>query len=237
MQKLIALFVVVFLCVATLPALGSIFANPQVNNIVWLSTENVGGNSGGPFTGHLGLSYPNSGATWDTFCVEADGSLEYFAPNTNYTVLNTSANTATGTGNYVTNAAKWLYWMYGTNQLANYTNSYNDKTSLQEAIWHGVLGGGINGSSLNMTFDTTAQTWFAAAVTATGETWSGNKLTLEGTTWADADLVRVMNPGYYSGITEAQSQLYAIPEPASLIVWSLFMAGGSWLGMRVWRRR
>lgn len=240
MRKFTVLLVVVFLCVATLPAFGAIniFANPQVGDTVYFSTENAGDNSGGPFTGHLGS------VNWSTFCVEADGCDEYFSPNTLYTVLNTSAAKATGTGNFVTNAAKWLYWMYGTNQAAitgmidATTYTYNndlvdDRTSLQEAIWHGVLQGyGNTGQPLSTLMDNAAWAWYDTALAAIGGVGE-----LDDPNNPIYGLVRVVNPGYYSGQTEAQSQLYAIPEPASLFVWSLFMAGGSCLGMWVWRRR
>jgi hypothetical protein len=44
-----------------------------------------------------------------------------------------------------------------------------------------------------------------------------------------------MNPaaGGVSG-TQVQSMLYAVPEPATIMVWSLL--GASWLGMRIWRQ-
>jgi hypothetical protein len=42
--------------------------------------------------------------------------------------------------------------------------------------------------------------------------------------------------GFINSITDTFIQGTAVPEPASIIVWSLFGAG-SWFGMRVWRRR
>ncbi len=126
------------------PALGSvnIFANPQVGEQVVFTGGN-GVNDGGPFLGTL-----SDGSTWSTFCVEADGSVEWFVPGAQYNVLSTNAVTATASGNTVTNEAKWLYWQYGTNPSAitavvdGVVHTYDDsnlaKAELQEAIWKGV---------------------------------------------------------------------------------------------------
>jgi hypothetical protein len=42
--------------------------------------------------------------------------------------------------------------------------------------------------------------------------------------------------GFVNSITDTFIQTIVIPEPASIIVWSL-IGSGSWLGMRLWRRR
>jgi hypothetical protein len=222
----------VLLLVAVCPAFGSIFANPQVGESVVFYTMG-GGNGGGPFEGHLG-----SGTVWNTFCVEADGALEWFVPGATYNVLNTKVSTATSTGNTVTAEAKWLYWMYGTNwnaitgQIGSTTYTYNNdvasKTSLQEAIWHGVnrlIGGTLTDPPDAEPYDTVAQLWYDTAHDAI----------INGDTGM-LDYVYVVNPGYY-GTSQSQSMLYAcIPEPASFIIWSL-IAGGSMLGVLVLRRR
>jgi hypothetical protein len=234
MKKITTLFMVVatLLFMVVCPAFGSIniFISPHDLDTVSFKASGIsGGNSGGPFLGTL-----NNSSQWYTFCVESDGHVEYFAENVPYKVLNTSLNTATGSGNIVTNAAKWLYWMYGTDWSAfsvggyNYTDTFDDKTSLQLAIWHGVenpTGTPLAISAYNT--DLQAKKWFATATAAVSDP---NNLP------SFLNAVRVMNPGYYSGTTQAQSMLYAIPEPASIIVWSL-IATVCWLGVTAWRRR
>jgi hypothetical protein len=135
--------------------------------------------------------------------------------------------------------------MYGTNQsniqgtivtlTGTVTYKYDDsikadRTSLQEAIWHGVTlkGGGI----LSTPMDDAAWAWYNTASAAV----ASNPEFL--------NYVYVLNPGPAppgyappGSLGEAQSMLYAqIPEPASLIVWSL-IATISYLGVTAWRRQ
>ncbi len=236
MKKITSLMGVMtlLLLVAACPAFGSIniFADPQVNDTVVFYTMG-GGNGGGPFEGHL-----SGGTVWNTFCVEADGAVEWFVPGAQYTVLNTKLSTATTTGNTVTAAAKWLYWMYGTNPSAitgkvgqtqyTYDDSDLSKTYLQEAIWHGVtrlIGGTLTDPPDAEPLSSIASAWYDTAANAV----ASNPEFL--------NYVYVVNPGYY-GTSQSQSMLYAyIPEPASVIIWSL-IASGSMLGvLRIWRRR
>jgi hypothetical protein len=228
MKKIYLLAVIASLLLFTGPAFGSIdiWANAQVGDTVVLTQLSGYSNpdNGGPFYGTLG-----NGDTWYTFCVEADGGTEYFVPGTTYNVLNTSPNTATGTGNIVTNAAKWLYYMYGTNWAAiddGSGNVYNDTTQdridLQRAIWHGVT---LSDSTILTTpMDAIALGWYNTALAAV----------TSGADISYLSAIRVLNPGYYNYPTEAQSVLYAIPEPLSIIAWSLL---GLSVGLTYWFRR
>jgi hypothetical protein len=226
----------VLVLMAACPAFGAIniFANPQVGNTVSFTTEHMGGNNGGPFTGHLGT------LSWDTFCVEADGFQEVFTANVLYKVQTTTLDKAWGTGNVVNNVAKVLYWWWGTNQLTgfDYVN-WSNRTSLQLAIWHGVTNGvkpladidhAVNPSAYIM--DAQSITWYNAAA---GYVASHPNDPIYSS-------VRVVNPvtlGWNKGdydTGQVQSMLYAIPEPVSILVWSLIVGAGV-LGIVITRRK
>ena len=203
------------------------YANPQVGEQIILNytTEGAGWNSGGPFTATL-FHANNTQDVWTTFCVEAGQSDEDFNPGQTYQVLSTNLNVASDTGNYVTDAAKWLYYqsLHDPSLLVGYIpGDINSDSELQEAIWHGVLAGGVSGSPLDTNYDATAQTWFNAAAAAT-----------VGGAWADANLVRVINPAAldYSGGPQAQSQLYEtvpypdpVPEPSTIVLLGIIAIG------------
>ena len=110
------------------------------------------------------------------------------------------------------------------------------------------------------------QLWLSEGYTETeisGEGGINNLSAIEGTiatlltslgytgSWIPGDNVAVLEAygdnGYQSNGSPAQDQyvyiggagpsdLAPVPEPASFVIWSL-IAGWSWLGMRVWRRR
>jgi hypothetical protein len=235
---LISVLVGAFTFVAA-QALASIVTNqticPKVGDTVvfaaYDSDWGTGVNHGGPFIGTL------MGTTrWKTYCVEAGDYSEAMDFEVNYAVESIGLHTANNTRNYITNAAKWLYYQanHKPSSLANYSDTMPNKYLLQEAIWHAILGGGISGSSLDKAFETTAQTWFNAAVTATGETWNGNQMTSEGSNSDCANSVYVLNIVTSSG-TAVQSVLFEIPEPGAFLVWG-GLAAASWFGMRVSRR-
>jgi hypothetical protein len=241
MKKSSALVIASLLLMLACPAFGSIniFADPQKGQTVYFDTYPGGaGNSGGPYVGHL-----SNGNVWDTFCVEADGAVEWFVPGATYNVMSTQVKIATASQNTVTDAAKWLYWMYGTNQSAitgtyngnvySYTDGYDNRTSLQEAIWHGVIrkadGRTLTDPPNAEPMSDAAWAWYNTAASAVNNAPEF------------INYVYVVNPGPapqgYPGYGEAQSMLYAqTPEPVSIIVWSL-IATTSYLGVTVWRRQ
>ena len=215
--------VIACLLLVACPAFGDVihYANPSVGEpvVINYSPEGVSPDSGGPF---LAALYPTAGGTqqWTTFCVEADGHVEYFTPGATYQVYGTDPHVAPFTGNYVTDEAKWLYYqsLHDPAALAGYISAdLASDVDLQEAIWHGVLGGGIGGSPLSTPYDATAATWYDAAVTAVTAGW------------ADADSVRVITLTDGNG-SPAQSQLYEtqpslVPEPSMFILFGTGVVG------------
>ena len=191
---------------------------------------------GGPFMGTLG-----NGAAWTTFCVEADGGDENIVLGSTYTVSSLDPHVAKDTGNNVTDEAKWLYWQYGhgllpesfANLPVGTTWTVND---LQMAIWHGVwTKGGVRldmylADGKTSAYGPAAADLYELADAAFADTDPVRLAQAQ----AEADCVYVLNPasGGVNG-TQAQSMLYAVPEPATILVWSLL--GASWLGIRVWR--
>jgi hypothetical protein len=235
------------LFVATGPATASvnIYLNPVVGNTAsfaggagW-SAQAFYYAGGGPYYGGPFIGTLNTGASWTTFCVEADGGDERISLGPTYWVSNLDSHVAIATQNYVTDEAKWLYWQYG-NGLLPATLANNEGwtvNDLQVAIWHGVWAHGVVGTSLEMTlagggsaYGTAAQDLYGLAhdalTTGSGVAQAG----------AEANSVYVLSPadGGVNG-TQVQSMLYAIPEPATIVVWSL-LGAGTWLGMRVSRR-
>jgi hypothetical protein len=236
-KKLICLSVAIigFLSLVNLPVFGELisahYANPLVEGVNgeavvfdYIPDEGAGASRGGPFMGTL-YHADNTTNVWKTFCVEADGGEEDFNPGSTYKVWSTTPNVAKVTLNYITDEAKWLYYqsLHDPSLLVGYTGDLTSDNYLQQAIWHGVLKS--DSTPLDMPFDATAQTWFAAAQAAV-------------VNWDGADLVRVMNPADpgYDGSEgpQRQSMLYEVPEPSSFVLLGIASVG---LFAGVWRRR
>jgi hypothetical protein len=189
--------------------------------------------AGGPFQMTSGNS------VWTTFCVESDGATEYFNPGSTYTILGIDSHVATNTGNYITDAAKWLYYQLGhspSSVLAISDSSFSDLCSLQSAIWFltnkkpnsttsaSPLPGDANHLAVGL--DSTAVRLVGLAEAQNFSSSSEAK--------AQADRIWVINPGYY-GNNEAQSMLFeAVPEPASVAVWASVTGA---VGLMLVRRR
>ena len=139
-RSLVLLVITGILSLLAGPAIGDLIPiAPVVGDQVVLNVAADGGvNYGGPFIGTL---YPASGPSpsWTTFCVEADGYDVTFNPGQTYYVGGTSLNTASN-GNYVTDAAKWLYYQSQADPsalsvLGYVPSSLPSDSDLQEAIW------------------------------------------------------------------------------------------------------
>ncbi|MGO9113055.1 MAG: hypothetical protein ACLP9L_27805 [Thermoguttaceae bacterium] len=218
---------------------------------------------GGPFIGHLYLNPSSStavGAPWRTYCVEAgtNGGDQTFVPTTDYLVFSVTTDNAVDTNNFVSLAAKWLYNASVNGSLPGYTLTQAHEISLQEAIWqntyvnpfnsNGVSTGNASPVVLNTPADAQALAWSADAQAAVAAMYtsfatdgSGDYIGYNGLTAAGLGLdnsVKILNPSYTDGtgkVVQVQSMLYStVPEPASLIVWSVLGAGAA---MALRRRR
>jgi hypothetical protein len=252
MRQLSLLLVFVGVCLAAGSAFGSLthYAEPvpasQVVEFNYPTSSDgqgvaQGSTDGGPFTAQLydagtGLA---SGADWTTFCVEAGNHVEYFVPGTQYTFRITSGN-ATASGNLLTEKAKWLYYesLHNPGDLTYHGAAYTptsqaDNDALQEAIWHAVENpAGV--PLQDVTDDDQAMVYYNEALSAVGlSSAEGGSGELLGA-WDDVEMINPYPaPAGYTETGEAQTMLFEdtayenpVPEPVSLIVWSVLGAAG-----------
>jgi hypothetical protein len=221
MRKILVLLVTIgALSVFSQPVRASILLrDPQVGDTVQFWGQ--GDSSGGPFSATITYSGSGGGSTsWFTFCIEHD---EYIYNNgTVYGMDATDPWTmrqAVQTDNWVMDQAKWLFHEFNSGALSTYSSS-----RVQDAIWYFTRTGGENGARL----------WNGA----TAESWTLINLANANYANWDSSNVRIMNP-YREGnyhVNDAQSVLYeVIPEPATLIIWSLLGTLAITLGL--WRKR
>ena len=217
-------------------------------------------NGGGPFRA---LLTPES-VVWETYCVE-DGNgtaSESVSSGVTYTVESVASNPATKSGNFVSDYSKWLYYMAQANptQLSGYSNTLAWKMSLQAAIWHGVYHN--YGTLLSPDYQSLTSTagglgayysagaialWTQATNFALSGVASGSLLPSSSTadmgSWVNSSYVNIVNP-IDATSKSVQSMLYltpdaheAVPEPVSLIVWSVIGAGAAGMVLRPRRSR
>jgi hypothetical protein len=226
-RVLVLLFVVGVLSVFVQPATASLLLrDPQLGDTV--TFWDGGDSSGGPFTAQITYSGGTTTTKWSTFCVEKnewihvnDGTKYKMDPDGPWTERQTVAKQ-----NWVTDEAKWLFHEYNSGALSAYNGS-----RVQDAIWYYTHAGSEGGLSLwdgvsGRTSPQVAADW--VLINLAHNTMPNG--------WDSSD-VRILNPyleGNYGG-NHAQSCLYEVPEPATIIVWSL-LGAASWLGMRVVRR-
>jgi hypothetical protein len=235
---LIGLCVLVVLGLLVQPAVASIGPDPiAVGSSVKLdyaSGWTTAGN-GGPFTA------TTAGGSWLTFCIEDTPHPEYFVPGATYTVASKNNNTAALTNNVISNAGKWFYYEFRLAQtggsidagLATIVGSLTDVTKggvFQNVIW---------GETYNAGNDPNIAGGGAVGYLYTPGTGSlEDKIQTYIRNLSDlslADNVEVFNPtpapSGYPG--QAQTMLdIRVPEPASLIVWSVLGAGAASVAVR-----
>ncbi len=184
-----------------------------------------------------------------TFCAQLGEVIQF---DTTYYVVDIRGNQNSG-GDLINDFGQWVYYGYSGTLEANNAvpnrvpagtppnllDTQDEGGTIQWAIWAAL---GVDPAfDLNTTQQTLYDSWATPYATdcTPGHDWYDFKANNLGKdpvaiAWLDTD-------PYGSG--ESQDQmvivpggLYDIPEPASLIVWSL-LGAGSWLGLRVWRRR
>ncbi|MGO9109872.1 MAG: hypothetical protein ACLP9L_11620 [Thermoguttaceae bacterium] len=214
--------------------------------INYLNPSLPGDNSGGAFVvTDYNLGTRGIGVSWETFCIEAGNADEVFSPGASYildTTTGVQSNPATMTGNIVTDQAKWVYYQAITNpgKLTGYnalltSNFTVAESALQLAIWHGELAHGTGGlGSLGTPWDPSAP--LNGTQLQQEEYYANLWFNQAPTTWAYDSCVGVINPETgIDGNRSVQSQLYIaciVPEPVSLIVWSVLGAGAAGMALR-----
>ena len=178
-----------------------------------------------------------------TFCAETEDWIS-FTPGWYDVYGLVEQNSA---GRNLKGYAAWVYDIWAANEgTAGFTDA--EKISFQNAIWAGISfdASNTNGSEYYAKNTNNITDWAPYQGLGTNDIdidlltfalsgWGG------GTTGDDGYIAdyRIVEIGI-DGDNQAQmfigSGEWEIPEPASLIVWSL-LGMGSWLGMRVWRRR
>ncbi len=174
-----------------------------------------------------------------TFCVETTQYI-WFTPGWFDVHGLTTQNSA---GRNLKGYAAWVYDIWADKEgTAGFTG--DEKKSFQNAIWAGISSGTSNTSGSEYYAKNTSNitNWTPYQDLGTGNDIDIDLDTFLASSWGGDDYI-----GYYrmveiGGDGDNQAQMFIgfghpdVPEPASLIVWSL-LGMGSWLGLRVWRRR
>ncbi len=185
---------------------------------------NDGPGFGGPVGGGEFQVDKKVGSSWSndifrTFCVEL---TEHISFNTAYKVGGISTKTV-ATNMSLTKEVAVLYSefmskstnFFGSGVTYDYTNPTQhdkDATSLQEAIWSLMGWSTGNYSGFNFVLDAKALQFIAAA-----QNFVANNSAAANDAFAH---VRILNVVDANG-NNKQDQLYMVPEPTSLLVWSV----------------
>jgi hypothetical protein len=175
-----------------------------------------------------------------TFC--ASQSL-YFLPGYAYQVTSLDE-----VPSFETTLGGWLFSQYWTNPSATLPSDLNGYVPGHQALSNNTTIGGMASTSVagaiqdeiwkSLGFDYEFESLHTTAETTFG--WDPNGTYSVGL--IDKIMLNCPQNNYGTGYPGGQPQLYipptgiVIPEPASMVVWSLLGVGG-WLGMRVYRRR
>ncbi len=233
MFKKTSLAVIAFLAVVALTATQ---ANASLLNALVKFQDGPGTGNGGEFK--VFVQPNNSTAAFHTFCVELSESIGF---GTTYKINNLSMATVASNMQLTTDTA-WLFrnWWNGSNAgLANSgsfligtetydlgSNRHADARSLQLAIWH-TMGWASQAIWTTGGYDT------EYAGNAKAQSWVAQAALVQGFSNADFG-VRIMNLSDPNGNGNFQDQLVVIPEPGSILIWTVAVAG---IGGMLPRRR
>jgi hypothetical protein len=218
MRKL--LFAVAAVSMIVLIVAPSVMAGLAVGDKIQFS-DREGYGRGGEF-GVVNALAPTT-ELFRTFCVEETEFLN-FGPLFNVVgITNDAVKGSETVSDPISSETKYLFWQFANGSLSNYdymssTPEHNlDADALQNAIWS------LEGETASINIQTGLwRTEAINAVAAGPGIWDAN--------------VKVLNLTWSSDGSLAQDVLVTVPEPATIIIWSLLGAGG-WLGMSVSRRR
>jgi hypothetical protein len=203
----------------------------QVGDTVKLSGQLYSANQG-PFK----MTNVTGGNNFETFCAEVK---EYFSPGSTYIVAGLSDKNV-ASNNFLTPYAAWVYTKYRTDAVWRSTiDTPTEYNWVQNAIWAGMVPGGSGttpggvGSEYWKHYN---QILLMSNTNLANIGISDAEFALSGWTSGSLGNVRVANlvtPG--RDHVNSQDQLVLVPEPMSVIVWSL-------LGLCVscgiyWRKR
>lgn len=234
MFKKTSLAIIAFLAVVALTAPQ---ANASLLNALVKFGDGPGSGNGGEFK--VFVQPNNATAAFHTFCVELSETIAF---GTTYKIKGLS-QTTTLSGKSLTTDTAWLFrsWWLGSNKGLATVGSFNigtqsyalsgatrssDARALQLAIWHtmGWASEAIwttGGYAAEYAGNAKAQSWVAQASIIQGFTSSNFG-------------VNVMNLSRPDGTGNFQDQLVVIPEPGSILIWTIAVAG---IGSVLPRRR
>lgn len=187
------------------------FAGTAPANTITLSDPGNRYYNGGPFLGDLNKTTPDAliGDPFTTFCLEKSEYIN-FGVAYNYRISDYAEEGGGGATNgkdYLDETSAWLYYQLRMGALDYRGNSY-DQQALQAAFW------AIEGeqSLLSGPTETIAAQYISDAVAAVTGGWHNN------------GRVVVLNL-YDAAGANKQSQLGMVPEPATLLLIGLGLAG------------
>jgi hypothetical protein len=257
MKKLL-LFAALVSAFAASDALGAVVAHDDIS---MAKINNAGGtfaNNGGPFTATVyddngrpqgpgswvGAS-PSALTSFLTFCVEVSNTFSY---GTHYDIAAVAVESVNG-GKFLTGYAAWVYnevLTSGLSAVASANKEYYETAQL--AIWAGMTAaaGGSPGSA--------GSEYVTANITNNGGDGTGvfntynfglNDFTASG--WGpltELNGYMVMNiqdngGGFHQDmfLGRPEGPLAAVPEPASIVVWSVLAGGAAGFAVRKRRQR
>jgi hypothetical protein len=228
MKIKIGMLVAVIIVGISLPAWAVI--DVHVGDSVKLSGQLYGATQG-PFK----MTNVTAGnTTFETFCAEVK---EYFSPGSTYIVAGLSDKNV-ASNNFLTPYAAWVYTKYRTDAAWRSTiDTSTEYNWVQNAIWAGMVPGGpgtapgVAGSEYWKHYN---QILLMSDANLAAIGISDTQFAASGWTSGSLGNVRVANLVSLSG-NNSQDQLVLVPEPMSVIVWSLLglcVSGGIY-----WRKR
>ena len=211
-KHLISALLFSFAFAVAAPAEGSVEVGDQIK------FGNGVGSPGGIF--HIDNLTNGAGYDFDTFCVELE---EFISFNKTYAVEGISQVTRQ-TGRQLGSFSAWLYTEYLNGTLSGFTPTAANANTLQFGIWNGM---GYDQSDFNTYVGGNFYTTYNSLLSAT--TWEEEyKADVIAGTWSGTGNISVMNlrrvdpiTGRYTGYAQDQLVQTPVPEPGTIVVWSV----------------